>query len=152
MYKTPRSLTYAAMAVTFAALGAVGCTTTTTTSQGWGNQAPFFASAGRTGYVVWIQETIQRREAHPGASAAAGAAFGGLMGFALSGDAGGALLGAAGGALIGADASPRSSESASYLVVVRFDDGSEGSFSYAGWPPFEINQPVQEVAQGLVAR
>jgi len=141
------------MVVTFAAVCAVGCTTTTTTSHGWGNQAtPFFASAGRTGYVVWIQETIQHREAHPGASAAAGAALGGIIGFALSGDAGGALLGAAGGALIGADASPRSSESASYLVVVRFDDGSEGSFSYAGWPPFQINQPVQEIGQGLVAR
>jgi len=152
MHKLPRSVTCAATVVAIAAALATGCSTTTTTSQGWGGPSPFFPTAGRTGHVEWIQETIQRREGHPGASALAGAIFGGVIGFALSGDPGGAVLGATEGALIGVQATPPTTGSVSYLVVVRFDDGSEASFAYAAWPPFQINQPVQEMGQGLVAR
>jgi outer membrane lipoprotein SlyB len=100
-----------------------------------------------------IQETVQRREGNPAAGAVAGAVIGGFIGHALTGGhGGGALFGAVEGALIGAEASQSSSARVIYQVVVRFDDGDTGSFNYEGWPPFQINQPVQENGRGLVAR
>src|SRR6187549_1774073 len=83
MLKTPRPLTCAAMVIAVAAVAAGGCTTTTTASYGWSDEAPFSHSFGRTGRVVWIHETVERREGNPGASAAAGAVIGGIIGYAL---------------------------------------------------------------------
>jgi outer membrane lipoprotein SlyB len=153
MHQMLRALTCAAIVITAAAVTAGGCTTTTTTSQGWGNQPPYYPGAGRTGHVEWIQETVQRVDGNPAAGAVAGAVIGGIIGHALTGGHGdGVVFGAAEGALIGANASTGTAERRFYQVIVRFDDGNAGSFVYEGYPPFQINQPVEETPQGLVPR
>ena len=107
-----------------ALVAGVGCATTDTTSTTY--RAPQ-ADYVRPGQVQSVREVVRRVHGDPGAGAVAGAVVGGLLT--------GRLWGAAAGAGVGAAASSGSSESRSYEVQVRFDDGQWMTFVYDGYAP-----------------
>jgi outer membrane lipoprotein SlyB len=107
-----------------ALVAGVGCATTDTTSTTY--RAPQ-ADYVRPGQVQSVREVVRRVHGDPGAGAVAGAVVGGLLT--------GRLWGAAAGAGVGAAASSGSSESHSYEVQVRFDDGQWMTFVYDGYAP-----------------
>jgi outer membrane lipoprotein SlyB len=72
-----------------------------------------------------------------------------IGGFLFGGRGPRALVGAAGGAAVGAAASHGAVESRSYEVMVRFDDGTDGMFVFAGFPPFRPGDAVVLTSQGL---
>ncbi|HVR02681.1 MAG TPA: hypothetical protein VMT47_11155 [Polyangia bacterium] len=132
---------------------APACATSETTSTTWtdpsaapGSPYTYAAPPPRYGQVQSIQEVVRRVEGHPAAGAAAGAVIGGLL---FGGHGGQALVGAAGGAAVGAAASQGSSESRTYQIVVRFDDGGYATFVYGGFSPFRLGQRVVLLPQGL---
>jgi outer membrane lipoprotein SlyB len=132
------------------------CATTDTTSTTWTDpNAPGYGAYPpppgyvRGGQVQSVQEVVQRTQGQPAAGAVAGALIGSFL-FGGHGP-GSALAGAAGGAAVGAAASSGSSETRTYHVVVRFDDGGYGTFVYAGYSPFGPGQRVVLTPQGLAA-
>jgi outer membrane lipoprotein SlyB len=132
---------------------APACATTETTSTTWtdpngppGSPYTYAAPPPRLGQVQSIQEVVRHTEGHPAVGAAAGAVIGGLL---LGGHGGPALVGAAGGAAVGATASQGSSETRTYQIVVRFDDGGYATFIYPGYSPFRPGQRVVLSPQGL---
>jgi outer membrane lipoprotein SlyB len=142
------------------ALLATGCVTTATTTRTWTDPGAEWARYGR---VESVTEVVQRTQGNPAGGAVAGAIIGGLLGSAVTGhtdydrhgrayhhgDAGGAVVGAIGGAVVGAAASQGSSESRTYEVNVRFEDGGVERFVYAGAPPFGSGEPVVQTPRGL---
>jgi outer membrane lipoprotein SlyB len=139
----PKSLRLAALALLVTL--AQACATTTTWSTLWTDPSTPEPWA-RTGRVEWVREIVRRREGNPAGGALAGALIGGFL---FGGRGPRALVGAAGGAAVGAAASQGSSESRSYEVLVRFDDGTDGMFVYHGFPPFGPGDPVVLTPQGL---
>ncbi len=126
-----------------ALLAAVGlaCATTTT----WTDQ-PSLGGAPRTGRIESVQEVVHHVEGNP----AGGALLGGLLGGILFGGRGPSrLFGAAAGAAVGAAASQGSYEHRDYQVLVRFDDGTFGMFTYANYAPFAPGEAVVLTPQGL---
>jgi outer membrane lipoprotein SlyB len=126
---------------------ALACSTTTTSSTTW--TAPPAATWARPGYVESVREIIQRTQGNPGGGALAGALIGGML---FGGRHHPSLFGAAAGAVAGAAVSQGATESRTYEVVVRFDDGAHGIFVYAGHSPFAPGQLVLLTPQGLGPR
>ena len=124
-----------------AVLLGTGCAGTTTTTRTWTVQDGTWA---RPGVVESIREVDRRVDGHPGAGALLGAVIGGAVTHHLYGAAAGALLGAA--------ASNGSSETRTFEVRVRFDDGAGGTFVYADQTPFAPGEPVVLTPQGLMQR
>jgi outer membrane lipoprotein SlyB len=136
--------------------------TTRTTSTTWGGEAPVEEWA-RYGSVEWIRETVQRQQGDPAAGAVAGAIIGGLLGSSSGGrvhydrygrahrhgSGAGAVGGAVVGAVIGAAASQGGSETRTYEVFVRYEDGGGESYVYRGAPPFAVGEPVVLTPRGL---
>jgi outer membrane lipoprotein SlyB len=150
-----RRLGIAAGLLASVALG--GCATTTTTTATWtappaparyapAPPPPLRPALPQVGRVEAVKEIVRRREGNPGAGAVLGAAIGGLL-FHWPWPA--AIAGAAGGAAIGAAASQGGQESRTYQVLVRFYDGTYGSFFYGGYSPFWPGEPVVLTPQGL---
>ena len=89
------------------------------------------------GTVTGIREIKQPRKV--GAGTAAGAAIGGLLGYAVGGNkhrTAGTVVGAAGGAVAGNVIENKAGEGKTYEIGVSFDDGSSRSFhqdSHPGW-------------------
>jgi outer membrane lipoprotein SlyB len=119
-------------------------TTTTTATTVTDPSAPGYRYRG--GRVYSVQEIVQRTEGNPAGGALAGAVIGALL---FGGRGPGALVGAAGGAAVGASASQGASENRTYQVVVHFDDGTYGTFSYGGYAPFRPGERVVLTPQGL---
>jgi outer membrane lipoprotein SlyB len=136
--KTTRILPLATLALSTVL---VGCATTQTTSTTWTDPN------GRPGRVEAVQEVVQRTDSQPVLGAVAGALIGGAL---FGGPRGNFMFGAAEGAALGAAASPDSSESRTYNVIIRFDDGGRGTFSYADYSPFRPGERVVWTAQGLL--
>jgi len=136
---TTRNRLRAAGVVLLAAVTSCATTTTTWSEPPAGNWA-------RPGRVESVREIVRRREGNPAGGAVVGALIGGLL-FGGRGPA--ALFGAASGAAVGAAAS-QSSETRTYQVLVRFDDGAYGTFVY-DHPYFSPGQPVMLTPQGLAA-
>lgn len=124
---------------------AQACATTTTSTAAWTDPSTPGAWS-RTGRVESVREIIRRHEGNPVGGALAGALIGGFL---FGGRGPRALVGAAGGAAVGAAASQGSSESRTYEVIVRFDDGTAGMFVYGGFPPFRPGEAVVLTPQGL---
>ena len=137
-----------ALAVLLVSLSA--CATTETTSTVWTDPnagSAYLPPPPRPGQVQSVQETVRRTEGHPVGGALAGALIGGILtgGHGTSG-----VVGAAGGAAVGAAVSQGSSESRTYQVVVRFDDGGYGTYVYNSYSPFRPGQRVVLTPQGLL--
>ena len=122
-----------------------GCATTTTSSMTWVDPA-IPGNWSRPGRVDSVQEIVQRVEGNPAGGALAGALIGGLL---FGGRGPSRLFGAAAGAAVGASASQGSSETRSYHVLVHFDDGAYGMFTYGGYAPFRPGERVVLTPQGL---
>jgi outer membrane lipoprotein SlyB len=124
---------------------APACMATSTSTTTWTDpSAPGYRYRG--GRVDSVQEIVQRTEGNPAGGALAGAVIGALL---FGGRGPGALFGAAGGAAVGANASQGASENRTYQVVVHFDDGTYGTFAYAGYAPFRPGERVVLTSQGL---
>jgi outer membrane lipoprotein SlyB len=117
------------------------CATTQTTSTTWTDPN------GRRGQVEAVQEVVRRTEGQPVLGALAGALIGGAL---LGGPGGNFVAGAAEGAAVGGATSSGSSESRTYNVIIRFDDGGHGTFSYDDHSPFRPGERVVWTAQGLL--
>jgi len=124
------------------------CATTSTTSTTWVDPAAP-ANWARTGTVESVQEIVRRVEGNPAGGALAGALIGGFL-FRGRGPA--TLFGAVGGAAVGAAASQGSSETRTYQVLVRFDDGGDGMFIFRDFSPFRPGELVVLTPQGLARR
>jgi outer membrane lipoprotein SlyB len=122
-----------------------GCATTQTTTTTW--TAPNAYSYTRSGQVEAVQEVVRRTEGQPVLGALTGALVGGAL-FGGPGSSAG-VVGAAGGAAVGAAASQGSSESRTYNVIVRFDDGGHSTFVYGDYSPFRPGERVVLTPQGL---
>ncbi|HUJ61408.1 MAG TPA: hypothetical protein VLX92_23045 [Kofleriaceae bacterium] len=111
---------------------------------------PTWVSSGppRPGTVESVQLVVHRVEGQPGVGALAGALIGGFL---FHGRGPATLFGMAGGAAIGAAASSGSSETHTYQVLVRFDDGERGLFLYRDATPFQPGQRVTLTPQGLAS-
>jgi outer membrane lipoprotein SlyB len=121
----------------------IGCATTETTSTTWvatGNWT-------RPGRVESIREIDRRVEGDPAAGALIGALIGGIL---FHGRGPATLFGAATGAAIGATASSGTSETRSFQVLVRFDDGDYGMFVFGSFSPFRPGDPVVLTPRGLM--
>ena len=110
---------------------------------------PAYRQWAREGHIERIDEIVQRTQGNPAGGAVLGSVIGGLLGNAVTGNAGGTLFGAVGGAATGAAVSQGSSEQRTYVVVVRFDDGSAGRITYASPPPWHTGDRVRQTARGL---
>lgn len=119
----------ACAAVTAALTLTVGCATTSTYTVE--ETAPEYEP--RTGIVESVRQVVRRVQGNPAAGAAAGA----LVGAVLFGGRGPrTLFGAAAGAATGAALSQGSYETRAFEVVVRFDNGTRGVFTYRDYSPF----------------
>jgi outer membrane lipoprotein SlyB len=132
------------MLASLIATSSLACATTSTSSTTW--VAPPGPGWARPGRVESVQEIVRRVEGNPAGGALAGALIGGFL---FGGRGPGALIGAAGGAAVGAAASQGGSETRTYQVLVRFDDGGYGMFVYGGFPPFRPGEIVVLTPQGL---
>lgn len=102
-----------------------------------GPRAAAAPACNECGTVTGIREIEKPRKV--GAGTAAGAAIGGLLGYAVGGRGNrtaGTVVGAAGGAVAGNVIENRAAEGKTYEIGVRFDDGSSRAFtqeSHPGW-------------------
>jgi outer membrane lipoprotein SlyB len=145
-----RSSNARSLAVTLLCALSLGCATGSTSSTTWraAPGTPPVTGVPYNGYVESVQEIVQRTEGNPAGGALAGALIGGL----LFGRGPARIVGAAGGAAIGAAASQGYGERRTYQVLVHFEDGTYGMFTYGGYSPFAPGQPVAWTPQGLVPR
>jgi outer membrane lipoprotein SlyB len=118
---------------------ATGCATTSTYSREWTESDEY---SPREGTVESVREVVQRVEGNPAGGAVAGALIGAVL---FGGHGPRTLFGAAAGAATGAALSQGSSETRVYQVVVRFDNGTRGMFSYRDYAPFA---PGDRIALG----
>lgn len=90
--------------------------------------------------------TVERIHGDPVGGALLGAFIGGVL---FRGRHGPSLLGAAAGAGVGAAVSQGDSETRTFRVFVRFDDGSRGEFDYRDFTPFQAGDAVALTNAGL---
>jgi len=116
---------------------ALGCATTATYTT---EQTAPDEYAPRTGIVESVRLVVRRVQGNPAAGAAAGA----LVGAVLFGGRGPrTLFGAAAGAATGAALSQGSYETRAYEVVIRFDNGTRGVFTYRDYSPFAPGDRIE---------
>jgi outer membrane lipoprotein SlyB len=118
---------------------AMGCATTTTYSTEYPAGDEY---SPREGVVESVRQVVQRVEGNPAGGAVAGALIGAVL---FGGHGPRTLFGAAAGAATGAALSQGSYETRIYQVVVRFDNGTRGMFSYRDYSPFA---PGDRIALG----
>lgn len=116
---------------------AMGCATTSTTSTEWTDEY-----SPREGRVESVRQIVHRVQGNPAGGAVAGALIGAVL---FGGHGPRTLFGAAAGAATGAALSSGSYETRDYEVVVRFDNGARGVFTYRDYSPFA---PGDRIALG----
>jgi outer membrane lipoprotein SlyB len=131
-----------AAALVAASTLALGCATTTTYST---EQTMPDEYAPRTGIVESVRQVVRRVQGNPAAGAAAGA----LVGAVLFGGRGPrTLFGAAAGAATGAALSQGSYETRAFEIVIRFDNGTRGVFTYRDYSPFAPGDRIELTDRG----
>jgi outer membrane lipoprotein SlyB len=120
---------------------AAGCATTTTYSA----EYPADEYSPRSGVVVSVREIVHRVRGNPAGGAAAGALLGAVL-FGGRGPRG--LFGAAAGAATGAALSQGERDIWAYEVVVRFDNGTRGVFTYRDYSPFAPGDRIELTPDG----
>ena len=115
---------------------AAGCATTSTysTEVGYDEYQP------RTGMVESVRQVVHRVRGNPAGGAAAGALIGAVL---FGGHGPRTLFGAAAGAATGAALSQGSYETRAYEVVIRFDNGTRGVFTYRDYSPFAPGDRIE---------
>jgi outer membrane lipoprotein SlyB len=114
--------------------------------------APAAAACRECGTVTGIREIDKPRKV--GAGTAAGAAIGGVLGYAVGGHrhrAAGTVVGAAGGAVAGNVIENRAGENKTYEIGVLFDDGSSRSFHQDSHPSWRQGSRVKLVNGALTS-
>lgn len=104
------------------------------------------------GTISGIREIDKPRKV--GAGTAAGAAIGGVLGYAVGGHrhrAAGTVVGAAGGAVAGNVIENRAGENKTYEIGVLFDDGSSRSFHQDSHPSWRQGSRVKLVNGALTS-
>ena len=114
--------------------------------------APVAKASGcpECGTVTGIREIEKPRKI--GAGTAAGAAIGGLLGYAVGGNrhrTAGTVVGAAGGAVAGNVIENKAGEGKTYEIGVSFDDGSSRSFHQESHPAWHQGSRVRLVNGAL---
>ncbi len=117
---------------------AMGCATTTTVS----TEYPADEYSPREGVVESVRQVVHHVEGNPAGGAAAGALIGAVL---FGGHGPRTLFGAAAGAATGAALSQGRYETRAFEVVVRFDNGARGVFTYRDYSPFA---PGDRIALG----
>jgi outer membrane lipoprotein SlyB len=129
-----RSCVAALVATTLAA----GCATTATyTTDPYTDEY-----RPRTGIVEHVRQVVREVRGNPAGGAAAGALIGAVL---FGGHGPRTLFGAAAGAATGAALSQGRYETRAYEVVVRFDNGTRGVFTFRDYSPFA---PGDRIALG----
>jgi len=108
------------------------------------------AACPQCGTVTGIREIDKPRKY--GAGTAAGAAIGGLLGYAAGGHnhrTAGTVVGAAGGAVAGNVIENRAADNKTFEIGVLFDDGSSKSFHMESHPAWKQGSRVKLVNGGL---
>lgn len=116
---------------------ASGCATTTTYSTEWTDEY-----SPREGTVESVRQVVHRVEGNPAGGAVAGALIGAVL---FGGHGPRTLFGAAAGAATGAALSSGRYETRDFEIVVRFDNGARGVFTYRNYSPFA---PGDRIALG----
>lgn len=115
-----------------------------------GPKAVAAPACSECGTVTGIREIEKPRKV--GAGTAAGAAIGGLLGYAVGGRGNrtaGTVVGAAGGAVAGNVIENRAAEGKTYEIGVRFDDGSSRAFTQETHPGWSQGSRVRVVNGAL---
>ena len=117
------------IAVLVATTLAAGCATTATyTTDPYADEYQ-----PRTGIVEQVRQVVHEVRGNPAGGAAAGALIGAVL---FGGRGARTLFGAAAGAATGAALSQGAYETRAYEVVIRFDNGARGVFTYRDYSPF----------------
>ena len=117
---------------------AIGCAATTTYS----TESTADEYRPREGVVESVRQVVHRVEGNPAGGAVAGALIGAVL---FGGHGPRTLFGAAAGAATGAALSQGRYETRAYEVVVRFDNGTRGVFTFRDYSPFA---PGDRIALG----
>jgi outer membrane lipoprotein SlyB len=117
---------------------AIGCATTSTYS----TESTGDEYRPREGVVESVRQIVHRVEGNPAGGAVAGALIGAVL---FGGHGPRTLFGAAAGAATGAALSQGRYETRAYEIVVRFDNGTRGVFTYRDYSPFA---PGDRIALG----
>lgn len=119
-----------------------GCATTSTYSTEWSEADEY---SPHTGTVESVRQIVRRVEGNPAGGAVAGALIGAIL---FGGHGPRTLFGAAAGAATGAALSQGAYETRAYEVVIRFDNGTRGVFTYRDYTPFRPGDRVELGAYG----
>ncbi|HEY1554837.1 MAG TPA: hypothetical protein VGF94_08385 [Kofleriaceae bacterium] len=111
------------------------CATTT-----YSNEPASTVPYGEPGTVTSVRDVVRRVQGHPGAGAAAGGLIGGLVT--------GRWIGAAVGAATGAIVSSGSYATRAAEVIVQFDDGQQGVFTFRDYTMLRPGQRVELTPNG----
>ena len=114
--------------------------------------APVAAACRECGTVTGIREIDKPRKY--GAGTAAGAAIGGVLGYAVGGRShrtAGTVVGAAGGAVAGNVLENKAADNKTFEIGVRFDDGSSRSFHQDSHPSWKQGSRVRLVNGALTS-
>lgn len=114
---------------------ALGCVATSTYSTD--TYADEYSPRG--GIVESVRQVVHRVRGNPAGGAAAGALIGAVL---FGGHGPRTLFGAIAGAATGAALS-QSYETRAYQVVVRFDNGTRGVFTYRDYSPFAPGDRIE---------
>jgi outer membrane lipoprotein SlyB len=115
---------------------AIGCATTSTYS----TEYTADEYRPREGVVESVRQVVHRVEGNPAGGAAAGALIGAVL---FGGRGPRTLFGAAAGAATGAALSQGRYETRAYEVVVRFDNGTRGVFTFRDYSPFAPGDRIE---------
>jgi outer membrane lipoprotein SlyB len=114
--------------------------------------APVAAACRECGTVTGIREIDKPRKI--GAGTAAGAAIGGVLGYAVGGHShrtAGTVVGAAGGAVAGNVIENKAGANKTYEIGVHFDDGTSRSFHQDSHPSWRQGSRVKLVNGALTS-
>jgi outer membrane lipoprotein SlyB len=122
-------------------LGTAGCATTATYS----TEVASDEYSPRSGTVESVRQIVRRVHGNPAGGAAAGALIGAIL---FGGRGPRTLFGAAAGAATGAALSQGDYETRAYEVIIRFDNGTRGEFTYRDYAPFRPGDRIELGSDG----
>ncbi|MEO5691738.1 MAG: glycine zipper 2TM domain-containing protein [Usitatibacter sp.] len=114
--------------------------------------APAFAACDNCGTVTDVK-TVTRKGEGSGVGLVAGGVIGGVLGHQVGsgrGNTAATVVGAGAGAYAGNEIEKNNKTKTTYQVVVRMENGSDRSFSYANPTAYKVGDAVKVVNKKLV--